>query len=281
MVAIPYMERAAPHREYADELLRLARESSRGKYGPYEIVQQAEQTVIRRQLQELEGGTLSVAVSMPMPEWLEKARMVPFPIMKGLASYRLFFAHEKNLAQINQIDNLDALKAFSIGQGQGWSTGKLLEDNGFQVVYGGPYKTLFPMLGAERFQLLMRSAYEIGPEFALYKPAMPELGIVDGIAVYTYLPMYFFVSRSQARLADRLEYGLKEAHASGEFDKLFKQYFSETLALLNVGERRIFYLPNTNIAPSFYEQDKPYLLAPINQLEADKSNVHLLQSNLF
>jgi ABC-type amino acid transport substrate-binding protein len=278
VVKIPYMERAGFHRDYADALLNLALELSKDRFGSYELIQQTQQMVIRRQLLELQKGeNLSVAVSMPMPEWLNSARIVQFPIMKGLASYRLFFAHERNLEILNNIDNLDTLKAYKIGQGFGWSTAKILEDNGFQVVYGTQYHTLFPMLHGDRFQLLMRGAYEITPELDLYKPAMPGLVIVDSIAVYTYLPMYFFVSKDQPILADRLEYGLKKAHENGQLDELFNQYFSETLELLNKKQRHIFYLRNTNIDRTFYERDKPYLLDAINKLEAEHNPEHIEQ----
>lgn len=270
IVNIPLMERAGPHREYADALLALALESSEDRYGGYEIRQETGETVIRRQLLGIvRGDSLSVAVSMPSSDWLDNARLVPFPILKGLASYRLFLAHGRNLEVLNHIEDVATLKTFEVGQGEGWSTGKILEDHGFKVVYGGPYKTLFPMLYADRYQLLMRGVYEIAPELELYQPRMPELEIVDGFAIYTYLPMYFFVSRDQPQLAERLEYGLKKAHASGQLDALFMHYFSDTLTLLNLGQRRIFCLPNTNIDSSFYENDKPYLLEAINTVEAE------------
>src|SRR5690606_37003099 len=153
------------------------------------------------------------------------------------------------------IDDLETLKTFEIGQGAGWSTAKILEDNGFKVVIGGTYKTLFPMLYANRFQLLMRGVYEIFPELDHYKPDMPELAIVDGIAIYTYLPMYFFVSKEQPDLGDRLEYGLKKAHESGQIDTLFAQYFGATLGYLNLDQRTVFCVANTNIDGSFYEND--------------------------
>jgi hypothetical protein len=268
------MERAGFHRKYADALLELALDLSADKYGPYEIVQQRQQTVIRRQLLELEvGDNLSAAVSMPTPEWLVKARVIRFPIMKGIGSYRMFFAHRKNIPVLNDVADLNALKNFKVGQGPGWSTGKILEDSGFQVVYGGPYETLLPMLVANRFQLLMRGVYEIVPELSQYQLATPELGIVEGFAVYTYLPMYFFVSNNQPELAERLEYGLKAAHASGQLDTLFNKFFGETLDLLNTTQRKIFYLPNTNIDASFYEHDKPYLLDSINKLELENRTV--------
>ena len=269
-MTIPYMARFGPHREYADKLLGLALEYSEEKYGAFELIQQHEPTVIRRQLLELEKGeNLSVAVSMPMRDWLEKAQIVPFPLLKGLASYRMFFAVGKNSASFNRIDKLENLKALKIGQGQGWSTGKILEDNGFQVVYGGPYDTLFPMLFADRFQLLMRGAYEIGPELTRYRADMPDLSVVEGIAIYTYLPMYFFVTKAQPLLAERVQYGLEKAYASGKLDALFQQYFGETLIWIKSNKHRFFYVRNTNIDSSFYMHDKAYLLNEIVHLEEE------------
>lgn len=264
VVKIPHMEVAGVHRQYANELLELSLTLSEPRYGPYELVRQASGTVIKRQLLELESGeNLSVAISMPMPGWLEKTERVPIPIMKGLASYRLFFAREKNLTAFNAIEDIEALKALRIGQGPGWSTGKILEEGGFQVVYGGPYSTLLPMLKADRFDVLMRSVYEVEAELARYQPEMPDLAVVDGIAVYTYLPMYFFVSKTQPKLAERLEYGLGLAYENGQLDALFNRYFSRSLARLDLEARRVFYLPNTNIDPTFYERDKPYLLKSV------------------
>ncbi|WP_027330411.1 substrate-binding periplasmic protein [Marinimicrobium agarilyticum] len=264
VVKIPHMEVAGLHRQYANALLEMTLTLSERRYGPYELVRQTGETVIKRQLLELENGdNLSVAISMPMPEWLEKTERVPLPIMKGLASYRLFLARRKNVAAFNAIDNLDALKKLRIGQGPGWSTGKILEDGGFKVVYGGPYPTLLPMLNADRFDLLMRSVYEAAAELKRYQPDMPELAVVDGIALYTYLPMYFFVSKTQPVLAERIEYGLALAYKNGQLDELFNRYFSGSLAMLNLENRRVFYLPNTNIDPSFYESDKPYLLKSV------------------
>ncbi len=271
LVKIPYMERAGLHRDYANDLLELALKLSEEHYGPYEVIQQPAQTVIRRQLLALQqGDDLSVAISMPMPEWRNNAKMIPFPLMKGLASYRLFFCHRKNLERFNAIENIEELKSLKVGQGTGWSTAKILEDHGFQVVYGGPYKTLFPMLHGGRFDLLMRGVYEIQPELAAYLPQMPELAIVDGFAVYTYLPMYFFVSEQKPELAERLTYGLQKAHDSGEWDRLFYRYFSDTLRVLNLERRRLFYLSNTNIDGSYYENDKPYLLESIVTLESQR-----------
>lgn len=270
-VTIPYMAVEASHRIYADALLAVALKLSEDKYGPYQIIQQKRSTVIRRQLVDLEKGAVSVALSMPTPEWMERALPVRFPLMKGLSSYRFFLGNRDNHLLFNQVRTLGELKQLSIGQGPGWSTNKILEDNGFNVVYGGPYPTLIPMLEANRFQLLMRSVFEVVPEFNANNKKMPKLMIIENFAVYTYLPMYYFVTKHQPELAERLAYGLIKAHQNGELDKLFNHYFADDLKLLDKDALRIFKIPNTNIDNSFFNADKPYLLNSIVQLETQKS----------
>lgn len=268
VVTIPYMEREAPHRAYADEVLALALELSRDRYGPYRIVQQTQETVIRRQLLELDkGGSLSVAVAMPTPEWLQGAVPVRVPLMRGLASLRFFLGHKDLLPLYESVRTVNDLKALSIGQGPGWSTARILEDNGFKVVYGGAHQTLIPMLHSGRFQLLMRSIYEVGPELRAQQAAHPGLFIVDNFAVFTYMPMYFFVARSEPRLAERLEYGLKKAYANGQHDRVFNRYFGDSLKLLRTKRLKLLYVPNTNIDKSFFEQDRPYLMESVVELE--------------
>lgn len=267
VVTIPYMEREAPHRLYADALLALALALSRDKYGPFRVVQQREETVIRRQLLELGKGNLSVAVAMPTPEWLEGALPVRFPVMRGLSSFRFFLGHQSQQAAYDAVRTLADLKTLSIGQGPGWSTVKLLEDGGFRIVYGGAHPTLIPMLNAGRYQLLMRGIFEVEPEWRAQQAAHPGLLIVDRFAVYTYMPMYFFVARHQPELAERLEYGLMKAHANGQLDLLFRRYFGDSLKLLRNRQLRIFQVPNTNIDSGFFEHDRPYLLDAVVELE--------------
>lgn len=268
LVTIPYMEREAPHRAYLDRLLELALALSRDKYGPYRIVQQREETVIRRQLLELaKGNSLSVAVAMPTQEWLDGALPVRVPAMRGLASFRLFLGRRSEQPLYESIKTVDDLRALTIGQGGGWSSASILEKNGFKVVYGGAHPTLIPMLHSGRFQLLMRGVYEIEPELRAQREANPDLTIVDNFAVFTYMPTYFFVAKNQPLLAERLEYGLKKAYANGQFDSLFNRYFGDSLKLLKTRRIKFLHLPNTNIDKSFFERDRPYLLDAVVALE--------------
>lgn len=264
VVNIPYMEREAPHRAYADELLALAMELSRDKYGPYRIVQQSKETVIRRQLVELDtGGSLSVAVAVPTPEWLEGAVPVRVPIERGLASFRFFFGLQSDRALHASVKTVADLRDLTIGQGPGWSTVGILQDNGFKIALGGPHPTLIPMLASRRFQLLMRSVYELEPELEAHKARYPDLRIVDDFAVFTYMPLYFFVSKGQPELAERLTYGLKKAHANGQMDKLFNRRFGGSLKLLRNPKLKLLQVTNTNLDKRFFERDRPWLLPSV------------------
>ncbi len=265
-VYIPLMTRVAPHREYSNALLELALELTREDYGDYRIIVDLEESVIRRQLMEMRRGErIYVAPAMPSSDWNENAERVAFPLMRGLASYRMFLARKDALPRLNAIQSLAELKTIPIGQGQGWSTSKILEAQGFDVAYGGPYPTLMPMLEAGRFDLLMRGVYEIEPELAQLVQSAPALGIVDQMAVYTYLPMYFFVSKNHEAFVGRLQLGLQRAFDSGRMDALYQQYFASSQQMIEQ-PRKVFALKNTNIPSAFFDQDRPYLLPDIVRL---------------
>jgi hypothetical protein len=266
VIVIPYMERASMHRRYADQLLELALDRSIDKYGPYQLHQHSSQTVIRRQLQEMELDKISVAIAMPSEQWMEKTIAVPYPIMKGLASYRMFFALSENQQDYMDLP-LAELRTLKVGQGQGWSTAKILEDNQFDVIYGSSYETLFPMLRAGRFQLLMRGVYEVEAERRALSGLYPEIAVVDDFAAFTYLPMYFFVNKKQADLAQRLQYGLEKIEQSGEANRLFEQLFSSAIRLMEKRDRKIIYLENSNIDDSYFQRDKAYLLDRVVQIK--------------
>ena len=277
VITIAIDESDTRNRYYRD-LLYLALESSEEEYGSYEVIHRESYMSSHRTLAELVSGQhLSVDVSMPKSHWADKTLVVPFPILKGLASFRLFLVLEKNQAAVNRIRSLDSLKLFSFGQGRGWSTNKILEDHGFSVVYGENYSGLFPMLGADRFQLLMRGADEILLEMQSFSHVVPKMGVAKNIAVFSYLPKYFNVTKMQPLLAERLEYGLKKSFDEGKVDALFNRYYAGLVDYLDVDSRRILHLRNTNIDPSLIRRDEPYLIRSIESyggLDRGLKNLH-------
>jgi len=261
--AMPVLDDKDMRHEHNYELLVMALEASKDKYGPYKVSRSYRSISNDRILPELiKGEHLSVGVSMPKDEWQGKTNVVPFPILKGLASYRLFFCLSKNKGTLKNALSLQDLRRYKFGQGRGWSTVKILKDNGFKVVYGDSYSSMFKMLAADRYDFLMRGVYEISIERDIFSKTVPGLSVAEGVVIYTYLPLYFNVTKTQPQLAERLEYGLKKAYASGQTEVLFDKYFKPGIQWLKLRERKVFYMENTNLKkyPGLFERDKPYLL---------------------
>ena len=57
-------------------------------------------------------------------------------------------------------------------------------------------------------------------------------------------PQYFYVSKSEPRLAERLAYGLNQMVEDGTFDAIFDKHFGATLAALKLDQRTIIELEN-------------------------------------
>ena len=84
------------------------------------------------------------------------------------------------------------------------------------------------------------------------------------------MPRYFFVPRTEqgARMARRLEDGLRRMARSGEFDRRYRAYKRLVLTGVDLAGRRVFRLPNpqlSELAPTgeaFWWDDLAVELAP-------------------
>ncbi len=116
------------------------------------------------------------------------------------------------------------------------------------------------MLNSERFLTFNRGINEILIESEVFGSAYPNLTFDKHIALFTYLPNYFFVSPKYPILAKRITNGLHKLHNNGELDKLFDEYFGQYIKKINLENRRFFYIENTNLGEDMYQQDKPYII---------------------
>ncbi|WP_185232436.1 hypothetical protein [Teredinibacter franksiae] len=271
IIAIPIVDNNDRRQEHNYELFQIALDASQDKFGPYKLQRAKHFMENQRLLEELvKGDKLTVGTSMYRAEWADKIIYIPFPTLKGLASYRLFLTLPKHQQALSKVNSLDDLKKFKVGQGYGWSTNRILNDHGFKTITSDSYSGLFRMLNAERFPLFMRGVYEILPELETFSHLAPQMEVAKGIAVYTYLPLYFNVTKKQPRLAKRLEYGLHKVFESGEADSLFYRHYQTSIDLLNSDSRKVFHVDNTNLPDDFYTRDKKYLL-DINNVETTRS----------
>ena len=261
VIKVPYISRQTSHVEYVHELMTLALENTKAEFGDYEIRFPDTETLPERQLRGLEEGEqVSVTYSHAKEKWDNAAIRVPFPLVKGLGSYRFFFTLPKHMPALEKVNSLDDFYQFSFGQGRGWSTATILEEHQFRVVYSSRYVGLFIMLESARFDLLMRSAFEILGEEQYLQTEYPDITYSPHLAMLTFLPMYFYVSNTQPELAVRLEKGLKMAYESGEFDKLFSLYFHNSVQFVQSPALRAIWIDNTNVNAQQFYDIKPYLL---------------------
>ncbi len=269
IVWVPKMIRQASHVQYIHELLKLTLDKTKAEYGGYDIRYHDSETLPERQLKGLEEGKqVSVTFSHAKSKWDTAAIRVPFPLIKGLGSYRFFFTMPQHIPALEKLNSIKDFYQFSYGQGLGWSTAGILEDNQYRVVYGSSYAGMFVMLNANRFDLLMRSAYEILGEHPHLSKQYPNITFYPHVAMLTFLPMYFYVSDAQPELATRLEKGLKAAAESGEFDALFNRYFADAVNFSLSPSFRAFWIDNQNVTVEQFNEIKPYLLpALIEKIE--------------
>ncbi|SMF15252.1 hypothetical protein SAMN02745866_00991 [Alteromonadaceae bacterium Bs31] len=261
IIALPLVDGGHLRQPYDIALLLGALSATEKEYGPYQFELPGHTMVSDRTLLELgTGKNLSVAVSTYKKTWEGKTLVVPFPIRRGLGSYRFFFANSKNRHKFAQVHTLEQLKSFTFGQGLSWSTTKILNDHGLRVVTENSYGGLFKMLQAGRFDLFMRGADEIVREQRTIASTHNKLYIEDRVVVFTYLPMYYNVTPTRPKLAERIEAGLIAMHESGSFDRLFLQYHADEIALARGSKSNIITLKNTNLPKHLYERDKPYLM---------------------
>lgn len=123
-----------------------------------------------RALRELISGQyIQVMAEAPQPEWDEKLIVVPIPIRKGIQGFRLFMVNEHSYKLINNVNKLEDLLTLSTGSGKNWSTRRIMEKAGFDVVTGSNYNGLFGMLSNNRFSTFARGINDVYGELDTQK----------------------------------------------------------------------------------------------------------------
>jgi len=236
---------------YDWEVLRTALEKTRGKFGPYELRQARQFMSPARVTAEAAGaGSINVFVRATSTQLEQQFRPVRIPVDRGLIGYRLLLVRYDDLQRFAEVQSLDQLRRFSIGQGKGWVDVGILQAGGFKVVEGNNYDGLFSMLEVKRFDALSRSVDEALSE---YDQLHQRFGfeVEPGIALYYPLARYFFTRRDAEGevLANRLEAGLEAMVQDGSLQALFMRYKGPLIKRSALARRRLFRIPNPGLPP--------------------------------
>jgi len=241
-VTVPQLQPSAQeHASYFPQLLRLALEKTRASDGPYEIRHHDQPMSGPRQLAELRNnGVINVLWDGSNP-WREaELRPVRISLLRELNDYRVFLIRKDDQPRFRAVRSPADLSRFTAGAGEGWPSTAVLRANGLPVVTTTGYEQLFVMLGAKRFDYMPRGVYEAWYEQRQHG----ELAIEHSLFLHYKVPFYFFTSRDNPALADRIERGLRAAQADGSFERLFRGIpsFRRSLAEIHAGKRRVLEL---------------------------------------
>ncbi len=239
---------------YADShimhLLGAALDASRAKYGPYELKVARLRMERDRLLQEmLKGERVNLSGQVTSAEWEQKLIPIRIPIDKGISCYRISLIDGRNQDLFSAVRTLEQLRLLTLGAGRQWSLTATYKQAGFHVIEGSTSAGLHSMLAAGRFQHFPRAIDEALYEQAAYVSAFPSLSIERSFALYIPSPRYFFIGGGQARLAQRLEYGLQQLIADGRYDQLFHEFYDDMIDKVGLRKRRIFRLDNPLLSP--------------------------------
>lgn len=241
--------------EYDNELLKMALEKTKEKYGDYNLVP-LKITANHKRIEELalngEIENLFYKFSASNDR-LTKYGYIPFPIDLGIVGYRVAFISKTNEEKIKNINTLEELKKQSVIQGLGWLDVEILKSNGFEVMEGSNYSGLFKMIARNRGDLFLRGANELYNEWDSNKH-IKNLTYDTSIIVYYPLPRFYFTNKKNKNAIERIREGLIISYNDGSLIKLWEKHYKQSIDFTNLKKRKIFKLEN----PFLEGMDKSY-----------------------
>lgn len=255
--------------DYQVAALTLALEKTLSTHGPYDIIRIEKAFNNADAMREMKAGRINIQVAPIRSRNHQLAHLtqdisiaIEIPLIQGLLGYRRLIVRTEQLELFKNITTAQ-LKAQLAGQGKDWEEVYIYRHNKFRINDDGDYLALAHMLAAKRFDYLPLSVTEADLIVAQADNATP-LAIVPNLMIYYPLPLYFFVSKLQPELAERLEAGLQRAKQDGSLDALFNQHFrSEVTFLKDNRNARVILLENPSV-PEHIGLNKPLFLDNIN-----------------
>jgi len=206
-----------PKQSYFIDMLTLALEESRERYGKYKVQPVSVEMAQGRTSVMLERNEyLDLTWRMTTKVQEKRLQAIYVPLLKGMMGYRIFIIRRGEQEKFSKTMSLEDLQDIPLGQGYNWPDSDILTYNDFMVVKG--YDThLLNMLEKQRFDYFPRAIHEPWIEVKDKSGFVVEKNIM-----FKYpAPIYFFVNKGNTRLHQRLVFGLNKALASGKFDQLF------------------------------------------------------------
>ena len=181
--------------------------------------------------------------------------------MRGILGYRVFLIHKDGVKSFAAIKSFDELRTkFTAGFGSQWADMQILKANNMKVEGISTYESLFDMLGMKRFDYFPRGMNEAWVEIREKGKNYPNIVVDEHLALYYPFVVYFFVSKKNPALADRIRRGLEIALKDGSFKELFLVHHDIFIKQTHLDQRLLFKIPNPTLPPGTPEPDTSWWL---------------------
>ncbi len=244
---------------YAKGLLKLALSKLPEKY---ELQESIPNTSEERMVSMLMDNQLDVVWYATTNDLEDRLAPIRICIYRGLLGYRVLMIKSGTQQKFEGIKTREDLKKVSLGQGRFWADTNVLTANNLNVVKVLKYEGLFYMLDGDRFDAFPRGVHEPWSEIKRY----PKLALdVEKNLLISYTnPFYFFVNKSNTKLAKDIERGLRTAIEDGSFDEYFfsDPTVKDVVEKANLKNRTIIHLDNPSLPPKTPVDDKSLWFDP-------------------
>ncbi|WJG09811.1 transporter substrate-binding domain-containing protein [Aliiglaciecola sp. LCG003] len=232
------------HGGYFVELLELALEKSRIKYGDYELIPVKVLMRQERQFKSLNTDVIDLMWTVTTKEREQNALPIRIPLLKGLIGYRVLVIDENKLSTFEKIKTLPQLAKLTGVQGHDWPDTLILEQAGLQIERVVWHASMYKLVSGDIVDYFPRSVLEVLEEL---DRAKDKTLVIDPYHLIVYpSAIYFFTQRENKVLAERIEFGLRQAVEDGSFDKLFLSFPGHKRALeeIPLKDREIYRIDN-------------------------------------
>ena len=234
--------------DYSEMVLDAAMKRTVPKYGPYRV----EIKIARMNREDLlakvlKGDEVNVSVVATQPSWEIQLLPIYVPPDMGLSNYRIALTTTEGQKRIDAVRNLDQFRDLKVGVGAAWSSRRVMEIAGFEVVRADNFDALLELLLNGKVDYFPRGLNEVFVEFDDRQATSPGLQVEKNMVLNFPLPGYVFVSPAHPRLHKRLSEGLESMVRDGTLLKMFLQYHAEMLKRADLCSRRVFRIDNPNL----------------------------------
>lgn len=228
-------------------IVDLAAKLSEPEFGEYEIVPSIKLVQGRAFVSLPEGELLNVVIAAISSDREQQGLPIYVPLDRGILGLRVCLQN----ASSNDLTNIRDIQDFkqqniTIGIGSHWPDRGILERNGLKVAHSPVYEQLFYMLEKHRFECFLRSLNEVQDELVQFSNF--NLKIESSLGIVYPQADFAFVSVKHPRIHQRLVLGLQRALENGAFYDHFEHFYGEILKDMDLYERKLLILENTDLS---------------------------------